>query len=213
MSPSTTRPAKRFLIALATLALFAGACSDDTVDQATVDSVVDDITSDAPEDPPEEPVDPPAAADDAPADDGDPPEESDETPTELGVSSACLLLRHYSSASWPEYPYFASLIVNITTAGGGIIVTHDMVNEAFFTASADGGAAGFVVDWPVEAPGPVSLPSSIKVDGVELIDTVVNDHLEGQDSFVAAASEFTDEWIVPAPCGFDVSIPDGNTLG
>lgn len=206
---------KRLFTVLSVFVLLAAACSDDGgVDAGAVNEALDDIQSDGsdtPADPPDEAEDPPEETEDPPEETEDPPEETEEP--EFEVLSACILLRHYSSDLWPEYPYFASLIVNTSTKGGGIIVTHDMVNEARFTSGADGSGAGFDVNWPVEAPGPVAIPSSIEVDGVELIDVLVNDHLDGMNSFVAAASDFTDEWIVPDPCTFDVSIPAGNTLG
>ncbi len=206
---------KRLITALTVLVVLAAACSDDGgVDADAVNAALDDLASDSTDtsdDPPAETEDPPAETEDPPAETEDPPAETEDPGLE--VVSACVVLRHYSSEMWPGFPYHASIVVNTTTQGGGIIVTHNVENEALFTSGSDGAGAGFDVNWPVSAPGQVDLPSSIEVDGVEMIDTLVNDHFGSQNSFVAAASDFTDEWELPDPGPFDVPIPDGNTIG
>jgi len=212
---------KRLISALAVFVLLAAACSDDGgVDQATVDSVVDDITDDSTDNSDDPPADDPPAddppADDPPADDppaDDPP--ADDPPEDPGieVTSACVFFRHYSNSSFEGFPYHATIIVNTTAAGDSIEATHALSTEAHFTTGADGGGNGFDVNWPIQGPGDVDFPSEILIDGVDVMGTLVSDFFEGQTGFVAAAAEFTDEWIVPDPCGFDIFLPVGNTLG
>ena len=200
---------KRLISALAVFVVLAAACGDDgdVVDQDVVDSVVDDLIDDSADDPPAD--DPPA--DDPPAD--DPP--ADDPPEDPGIeiTSACVFFHHYSHPDFEGFPYHATIIANTTGMGDAIEATHALGTEAHFTSSGDGADGGFDVNWPIQAPGDVDFPSAITIDGEDVMGSLVSDFFEGQTGFVAAASEFTDEWVVPDPCGFDIFLPVGNTLG
>ena len=97
--------------------------------------------------------------------------------------------------------------------GDNLVLTHPSAKtDGRPSSGPDGSGYGFDVYWSVAAPGQVDLPT-VTIDGVDVTRTLIDDHLSGLNSFTAAASEWTDEFIEPIPCEIGVFVPEGNTLG
>ena len=200
---------RRWAALFVALALLASACGGSTEEDVALSEVVDDLIEESePEPAPEPEPDPEPEPEPEPAPEPE-PEPEPEPPVQ--VTQGCLLLRHYSGFEWEEYPYHGLILLDLAEATEGVLETmYDLPSSVRFYGNEDG-TSGIQIEFAVAAPGETMLPS-VMLDGVSL-DEFMIESLDGMSSFIAAASDFTDEYIEPIPCPMPIFIPAGNTLG